>query len=168
MPMTNKVMPIAKAISQRRICGSMKGGPFGGQSTKTGASDKPSWLAACCDRAVIEQKILRVVHKNFSGHVSVFLRAQVWLAEREYNSGNLTVHNGSLWCAQERTETWNVFEMTAAQTRGDTIHPRNLYAAEVRLTGADEYVLLRLNVSDEEIWLRLGRENFREPDRIPE
>ena len=51
--------------------------------------------------------------------------------------------------------------MTAAQTRGDTIHARNLYAAEVRLTGADEYVLLRLNVSDEEkIWLRLGRENF--------
>ena len=51
--------------------------------------------------------------------------------------------------------------MTAAQTRGDTIHARNLYAAEVRLTGVDEYVLLRLNVSDEEkIWLRLGRENF--------
>ena len=57
-------------------------------------------------------------------------------------------------------ETGNVFEMTAAQTRGDTIHARNLYAAEVRLTGAYEYVLLRLNVSDEEIWLRLGRENF--------
>ena len=50
--------------------------------------------------------------------------------------------------------------MTAAQTRGDTIHARNLYAAEVRLTGAYEYVLLRLNVSDEEIWLRFGRENF--------
>ena len=115
-----------------------------------------------------------MVHKNFSGHVSVFLRAQVWLAEREYNSGNLTVHNGSLWCAQERTKsrpgtdsTWQLyvkqgtfFEMTAAQTRGDTIHARNLYAAEVRLTGAYEYVLLRLNVSDEEIWLRFGRENF--------
>jgi hypothetical protein len=65
-----------------------------------------SRLAACCNRAVIEQKnFARVVHKNFSGHVSVFLRAQVWLAEREYNSGNLTVHNGSLWCAQERTKS---------------------------------------------------------------
>ena len=29
----------------------------------------------------------------------------VWLEGREYHSGNLTVHNGSLWCAQERTKS---------------------------------------------------------------
>jgi hypothetical protein len=57
--------------------------------------------------------------------------------------------------------------MTAAQTRGDTIHARNLYAAEVRLTGVDEYVLLRLNVSDGENLAPLGSGEFREPDRIP-
>jgi hypothetical protein len=50
--------------------------------------------------------------------------------------------------------------MTVAETRDDIIHARFLYAAEVRLTKVDEYVLLRLNVSNEEIWLRLGRENF--------
>jgi hypothetical protein len=29
----------------------------------------------------------------------------VWLQDREYNSGNLAVHNGGLWCAQERTKS---------------------------------------------------------------
>jgi hypothetical protein len=36
--------------------------------------------------------------------------------EREYNSGNLTVYNGSMWCAQERTKskpgtdsTWQLY-----------------------------------------------------------
>jgi hypothetical protein len=57
-------------------------------------------------------------------------------------------------------QTGDVFKMTVAETRDDIIHARFLYAAEVRLTKVDEYVLLRLNVSNEEIWLRLGRENF--------
>ncbi len=29
----------------------------------------------------------------------------VWLAEREYETGNLAVSNGSLWCAQARTKS---------------------------------------------------------------
>jgi hypothetical protein len=66
-------------------------------------------------------------------------------------------------------ETGNVFEMTAAQTRGDTIHARNLYAAEVRLTGVDEYVLLRpQRFRRRKNLAPLGSGEFREPDRIPE
>jgi hypothetical protein len=29
----------------------------------------------------------------------------VWLQDREYENGNLAVHNGSLWCAQARTKS---------------------------------------------------------------
>jgi len=65
-----------------------------------------------------------VVHKNFSGHVSVFLRAQVWLAEREYSSGKWValVRPGTDEIKTRRgqqlaavCQTGNVFQMTTAE-----------------------------------------------------
>jgi hypothetical protein len=40
-------------------------------------------------------------------------------------------------------------------------HARTIISAEAFLNKKDEFVLLRLDTADEEIWLRLGRANFQ-------
>ena len=48
-----------------------------------------------------------------------------------------------------------------------SIHAHNLYSMEVRTALVDESVLLRLNISDEVLWVRVHRTDFPCLGRIP-